>query len=135
MLVGDEIVNVNGRRLRGLPMTEAKDVLRGCSNRDVDIVVARNQTSSENEKKQPIRRQNEDQPLSLLANHDEQDLINLSSVPLRPGSSSSNESINQDTSNVPFRSTIIRIGKLDELVGVYCVFCGKLSMLTSLHFR
>jgi hypothetical protein len=27
-MVGDEIVNVNGRRLRGLPMAEAKLILR-----------------------------------------------------------------------------------------------------------
>ena len=42
LMVGDEIVNVNGRRLRGLTMHEAKTVLRNCcQSRDVDIVVAR----------------------------------------------------------------------------------------------
>jgi len=38
--VGDEVVNVNGRRLRGLDVAEARDALR-CSPRVVDLVVAR----------------------------------------------------------------------------------------------
>ena len=93
-MVGDEIVNVNGRRLRGLTMHEAKTVLRNCcQSRDVDIVVARREEgegadgrggrrgapvavppSSSAAAAVPMA---ESAPLSLLAAHDEQDLINL----------------------------------------------------------
>ncbi|XP_046398982.1 uncharacterized protein LOC124165570 [Ischnura elegans] len=38
--VGDEIVNVNGKRLRGLTPTEARTILRN-TPRDVEVVVAR----------------------------------------------------------------------------------------------
>ncbi|XP_076061387.1 uncharacterized protein LOC143037156 [Oratosquilla oratoria] len=38
--VGDEIINVNGRRLRGVTLEEARHILRH-TPRDVDIVVAR----------------------------------------------------------------------------------------------
>jgi len=40
LCVGDEIVNVNGRRLRGLTMAGARDAL-GSGPRDVDLVIAR----------------------------------------------------------------------------------------------
>ena len=88
-MIGDEIVNVNGRRLRGLSMPEAKAILRSCSKKDVDIVVTRNVshpagiTQPLTELLQPGGEAQ--QPLSLLAHHDEHDLINLSSMPLRPG--------------------------------------------------
>ena len=92
LLIGDEIVNVNGRRLRGLSMPEAKAILRGCSKKDVDIVVARNISISGGVAKPPLPELlpgsgggEAQQPLSLLAHHDEHDLINLSSMPLRPG--------------------------------------------------
>jgi hypothetical protein len=39
---GDEIINVNGRRLRGLTMAGARDAL-GSGPRDVDLVIARAQ--------------------------------------------------------------------------------------------
>lgn len=53
--VGDEIVNVNGRRLRGLSMPEARRIL--CSGPvEVDIVVARSVTKHETSvKKEPIK--------------------------------------------------------------------------------
>ncbi|CAB3380871.1 Hypothetical predicted protein [Cloeon dipterum] len=43
--IGDEVVNVNGRRLRGLDVAEARDTLR-CSPRVVELVVARQAASS-----------------------------------------------------------------------------------------
>jgi hypothetical protein len=98
LLVGDEIVNVNGRRLRGLAMTEAKSILRTCSglNQEIDIVVARSGTDSN----RVIGLVTDDQPLSLLAHHDESDLINLSSTSLRP------EGQSEDVG-----PTVIRIGE------------------------
>lgn len=98
LIVGDEIVNVNGRRLRGLGMPEAKSILQNCILQSaMDIVIARGSSASSQLQTEVI-----DQPLSLLAHHDEQDLINLSSMPLRP--CSLNESI------VNVAPTVIRIG-------------------------
>ncbi|XP_059082309.1 uncharacterized protein LOC131879868 isoform X2 [Tigriopus californicus] len=100
LLIGDEIVNVNGRRLRGLTMIEAKAILRNCSClRDIDIVVARQSADPAVPRAITIH----DQPLSLLAHHDEQDLINLSDMPLRPGSS-----VEEDITHI--KPTIIHIG-------------------------
>eukprot|EP00095_Tigriopus_kingsejongensis_P005692 maker-scaffold158_size296719-snap-gene-1.24 protein:Tk05692 transcript:maker-scaffold158_size296719-snap-gene-1.24-mRNA-1 annotation:"domain protein" len=111
LLIGDEIVNVNGRRLRGLSMAEAKAILRNCSRlRDIDIVVAR--TSSPHPVPRAILH---DQPLSLLAHHDEQDIINLSDTPLRPGST-----VEDDITHI--KPTIIHIGASDPdglLSGTY----------------
>ncbi|XP_033607001.1 PDZ domain-containing protein 2 isoform X3 [Cryptotermes secundus] len=42
LCIGDEIINVNGRRLRGLTMSGARDAL-GSGPRDVDLVIARPQ--------------------------------------------------------------------------------------------
>lgn len=42
LCIGDEIINVNGRRLRGLTMAGARDAL-GSGPRDVDLVIARPQ--------------------------------------------------------------------------------------------
>ncbi len=116
LLVGDEIVNVNGRRLRGLPMSEAKAILRSSISptdfnvssslelvtnslfcrtctlggaRDVDIVVAR-KSAGESELPDAAESSSpdsgavstaastiaEEQPLSLLARHDEQASLN-----------------------------------------------------------
>jgi len=47
--VGDEIVNVNGRALRGLSMEEARDALRAAGD-SVDLIVARTPISSGNAK-------------------------------------------------------------------------------------
>lgn len=81
--MGDEIVNVNGRRLRNLPISEAKTILRMCSadTTEIDIVVAH----ASSETNQIVTASHEDSPLSLLAHHDESDLINLTETPLRPG--------------------------------------------------
>ena len=38
--LGDEIINVNGKSLRGLTMEEAKSLLKTCGP-DVDIILAR----------------------------------------------------------------------------------------------
>ena len=38
--VGDEIINVNGRRLRGISLKEAREILQNAA-KDVDIVIAR----------------------------------------------------------------------------------------------
>nr|XP_040580740.1 partitioning defective 3 homolog isoform X2 [Lepeophtheirus salmonis] len=83
LMIGDEIVNVNGRRLRGLPMDEAKALLNYKNDSSVDIVIARVITPSSTSKYSNIS----NSPLSLLANHNEEDLINLSSRPLLKSSS------------------------------------------------
>ena len=76
---GDEIVNVNGSRLRGLPMAEAKRILRNCClnlNLTVDIVIARSNAANNSEDGSSGNSMHAfdtiDQPLSLLAHHDEQ---------------------------------------------------------------
>ena len=73
-------------------MPEAKNILQNCilGQSAMDIVIARCSTSagtSGGGKKFVKSMFSEiiDQPLSLLAHHDEQDLINLSFTPLRPG--------------------------------------------------
>ena len=79
-------------------MTEAKSILRTCSslNQEIDIVVARSGPNSN----QIFGLVTDDQPLSLLAHHDESDLINLSSTSLRP------EGPSEDVG-----PTVIRIGE------------------------
>jgi len=52
-----------------------------------------------------------DQPLSLLAHHDEQDLINLSFTPLRPSQADGPENNDLEVSSVA--PTVIRIGDND----------------------
>ena len=67
-------------------MPEAKSILQNCILQSaMDIVIARS-FNGKIIKNNPSLQFNEiiDQPLSLLAHHDEQDLINLSSTPLRP---------------------------------------------------
>ena len=48
--VGDEIVNVNGKRLRGLSVPDARLILSQCHNEkeEIDIVIARNRNSAGN---------------------------------------------------------------------------------------
>ena len=75
-------------------MPEAKNILQNCILQSaMDIVIARCGSSSGPggatsglANKNLVKSLSEiiDQPLSLLAHHDEQDLINLSSTPLRP---------------------------------------------------
>ena len=75
-------------------MPEAKNILQNCILQSaMDIVIARCGSSggpggatSGLANKNLVKSLSEiiDQPLSLLAHHDEQDLINLSSTPLRP---------------------------------------------------
>ncbi|PSN49353.1 hypothetical protein C0J52_04295 [Blattella germanica] len=61
--VGDEIVNVNGRRLRGLTMARAREAL--CSGpRDVDLVIARDNPSTVSQP--PSRRVSHNMPESLV---------------------------------------------------------------------
>jgi len=99
--VGDEIVNVNGRRLRGLPMSEAKTILRMCAGNvpEIDVVVARSASAKTS---QTLAAAADDTPLSLLAHHDESDLINLTETPLR-----------KDGDDVS--PTVIRIGESEAL--------------------
>ena len=39
--MGDEIVNVNGRALRGLGMEAARDALKAATKATVDLIIAR----------------------------------------------------------------------------------------------
>jgi hypothetical protein len=83
-------------------MAEAKSILRGCLRSDVDIVIARGLLSSLQYASVS------EQPLSLLAKHDEQDLINLSTVSLRPGSQA--PLADDDVKPGEAKATVIRIG-------------------------
>jgi len=110
LTVGDEIVNVNGRRLRGLLMPEAKNILQNCILQSaMDIVIARGSGGASGLAKNLVKSLSEiiDQPLSLLAHHDEQDLINLSSTPLRPDADGPQ---NNDVEVSSVAPTVIRIG-------------------------
>lgn len=60
LCIGDEIINVNGRRLRGLTMAGARDAL-GSGPRDVDLVIARPQVQENS-----IQLQQASQPKSLM---------------------------------------------------------------------
>ena len=117
LLVGDEVVNINGKRIRGLPMSEARSIFINSCQRSmsgeigIDMVIARYPSNKDQNKLFPAK--DLDQPLSLLAYHNEEDLINLSSVMLHP----------KDTSliNIPVEDsnlerneggrTVIRIGE------------------------
>ena len=88
----------------------AKTILQNClgltastagTSMAMDIVIAR----SSKFKSIIISDEIIDQPLSLLAHHDEEDLINLSATPLRPEDSSI-------VNIVP--PTVIRIGDVDS---------------------
>ncbi len=59
-------------------------ILRTCASNvsEIDVVVAR---SSSAKTSQTLAAASEDPPLSLLAHHDESDLINLTETPLRTG--------------------------------------------------
>lgn len=97
-------MNVNGRRLRGLPMPEAKSILRSstAASAEIDVVVAR---PGPNSPHKPFGLAGaDDQPLSLLAHHDESDLINLSTTSLRPDGKDS-------LANEDVGPTVIRIGE------------------------
>lgn len=74
-------------------MPEAKSILQNCIHSTLDIVVARSKFT--------INQELIDTPLSLLALHDEQDLINLSSTPLK--------------CDEVVQPTVIRIGNNDNL--------------------
>lgn len=52
--VGDEIVNVNGRRLRGLSMAAAREILRS-GPIEVDIVVARSELEVQTRRSERMR--------------------------------------------------------------------------------
>jgi len=104
--VADEIVNVNGKRLRGMALADAKAMLRAAAEgREVDIVVARDERAS------TLSRGSHGEPLGLLAKHDEQDLINLSSVSLRP---ENHRGVDHEPAPSPAPrppTTVIRIGE------------------------
>ena len=44
-LIGDEIINVNGSSLRGISMEQARNILGSCGP-EIDIIIARDQTSN-----------------------------------------------------------------------------------------
>ena len=54
LLVGDEIINVNGCRLRGVGLQEARDILYNAP-RDVDIVIARSTSRTLSPESTPTR--------------------------------------------------------------------------------
>ena len=81
-------------------MPEAQSILQNCvyTGCAMDIVIARPPPMFQ------LNFEIIDQPLSLLAHHDEQDLINLSSYPLRP--------CTED--NMTVQPTVIRIGEAED---------------------
>ena len=83
-------------------MPEAKSILRNFAS-PMDIVIARSNFASASQTK-PNFDSLIDQPLSLLAHYDEEDLINLSATPLRPNA---NDLL---TGNHTVQPTVIRIG-------------------------
>ena len=106
-MVGDEIVNVNGKRLRGLSVPDARTILSQCHNErvtgdkcEIDIVIARNRSAAA----VPEAVEESSQPLSLLASHDEHDLINLSSSHLHADASTDG---GEETG---MQRTVIKIG-------------------------
>merc|ERR1719510_2810446 len=90
-------------------MPEAKSILRNFAS-PTDIVIARS-----NVPQSQLADSIFDQPLSLLALYDEEDLINLSATPLRPNA---NEHLTNGSSSggspkkcSPVQPTVIRIGE------------------------
>jgi len=53
LAVGDEIINVNGRRLRGISLQEARLILQNAA-KDVDIVIARSSDSTRPAQRPPM---------------------------------------------------------------------------------
>lgn len=70
--VGDEIVNVNGKRLRGLSIEKARTILGECGP-NADVVVAR---TSSNQQISPASLD------TILTKYSENDIINLSKISL-----------------------------------------------------
>ena len=96
-------------------MPEAKSILRNFAS-PMDIVIARSNFASASQTK-PNFDSLIDQPLSLLAHYDEEDLINLSATPLRPNMSSPKAAPTQGPSCGPaslIAPTVIRIGDGDS---------------------
>jgi hypothetical protein len=94
LAVGDELVNINGKRLRGVAIERARHILDECG-RTADAVVARSTTSMPSTNL-----------ATLLAQYDAADLINLSDTKL-----SNVETPTQGVQRV--QATIISIG--DEM--------------------
>lgn len=65
LCVGDEIINVNGRRLRGLTMAGARDAL-GSGPREVDIVIARPKEQKDSAPPQQAARRKNTMPESSV---------------------------------------------------------------------
>ena len=86
-------------------MPEAQSILQNCvyTGCAMDIVIARPPPMFQ------LNFEIIDQPLSLLAHHDEQDLINLSIYPLRPAGPCSEQS-----ENTLVQPTVIRIGEAED---------------------
>jgi len=97
LVVGDELVNINGKRLRGVAIERARHILDECG-RTADAVVARSSTTM------PTINM-----ATLLAQYDTADLINLSDTNL-----SNTETKTQGLQRV--QATIISIG--DETASV-----------------
>ena len=99
-------------------MPEAKSILRNFAS-PMDIVIARSNFAA-NTQKGPNFDSIIDQPLSLLAHYDEEDLINLSATPLRPNMSSPKATPTQQPPHAPsgpaslVAPTVIRIGDGDS---------------------
>ena len=87
--VGDELVNINGKRLRGVSIERARHILEECG-RTADAVVARSTTSIPSTNL-----------ATLLAQYDSADLINLSNTQLS----------NTETRTQRVQATIISIGE------------------------
>ncbi|XP_069672186.1 uncharacterized protein [Periplaneta americana] len=82
LCVGDEIINVNGRRLRGLTMAGAREAL-GSGPRDVDLVIARAQEQPETPPPRPAARR---KSTMLESSVDYENIVIMSSTTETPTS-------------------------------------------------
>jgi hypothetical protein len=91
LALGDELVNISGKRLRGLPVDRAAGIL-GEAGRDADCVVARTSPPP------PLPAALEE----ILAMFDSRQLINLSTLPLL------------EAGRGPVQPTVITVGQEEE---------------------
>ena len=93
--VGDEIVNVNGKRLRGLSIEKARTILGECGP-NADVVVAR---TSSNQQISPASLD------TILTKYSENDIINLSKISLV-------------SANSTIQPTVIRVCESDYISNI-----------------
>ena len=100
----DSVISLEKNEVRKKSQWLISNVSSRKTSRTIDIVVARQVVENSSPSERPCNENKsleEDdiesqQPLSLLALHDEEDLINLSSTPLRPSVQDSNTQLQKE---------------------------------------